>query len=592
LKLSLYHKAIALLSITFLVQIGLFLEYGQLVKHVEHLEEQEAKSRTVVGHLNWLCTLLDNAVLGRLGEGADQDLAYKRLYEQAKFDVPKQLTDLRAIFSTNPAQIARVEKLDLLSTKLLSRLNELSPSDSTQAILKYPELKTITGDIPVLRREILEEERARETIDPTQALPAAREAIKQQIAIAVALNIFSALILILIFTKAIANRLLVISENSMRLTRREPLLEPLSGNDEISALDKTLHSVANTLQQMSRRERAIIDHAVDVICSIDEHGKFMEVSPSSQIQWGMKPTELVGTDYLGIIDDADRDLTSVQMNAAREKSGAVSYENKVKSRRSTLDMFWSCSWSNQERAFFCTVRDISERKRLDLVKQQFVAMIGHDLRSPLASLRVYFDSLNSGVYGELTEKLSRFTPVALRNTERLIAMVNDLLDIEKLESGTFKLEYGDTSIDTVMHDSIEALKGLAQKGELKIQYVDCGEKIPADSERLTQVFINLLSNAIKYSPAGGTIEIGTKKLDDEFEISVQDEGRGVPEEYRTIIFDRFKQVEQSDNKRGKGTGLGLAICKAIVEQHKGSIGVEAAPGGTGSRFWVRLPLEL
>ncbi len=591
MKLSLYHKAIALLSITFLVQIGLFIEYGQLVKHLENLEGQEARSRTVVGHLNWLYALLDNAVLGRLGSDRNQDpnQAYERLYEQAKLGVPKQLTALRQIFTANPSQVEKIEKLSALSSKLLSRLNELSPSNSTQAILEYPELKTITDEIPRLRRALLEDERSIQSVDPKQALPEAREAIKVQLAYGVALNIVSALILILLFTKAIANRLLIISENSMRLTRRESLLKPLPGNDEISTLDKTLHSVANTLQEMSRRERAIIDNAVDVICSIDEQGRFIEVSPASQIQWGTKPSELVGTHYLDIIDESDRNATDQQMKAALNNSAVVSYENKVKSRLSTLDMFWSCSWSKQEKAFFCTAHDISERKRMDLIKQQFVAMVGHDLRSPLSAIHVYFESLESGVYGEVSEKLARFTPVALRNTDRLIALVNDLLDIEKFESGTFQLEYANTSIDTVLLDSIETLKNLAKQTEVNITFAESGEVISADSERLTQVFINLLSNAIKYSPAGGRIDIGTKNYGDELEISVQDEGRGVPEEFRIIIFERFKQIEQSDNKRGKGTGLGLAICKAIVEQHKGSIGVESSASGTGSRFWVRLP---
>ncbi len=591
MKLSLYHKAIALLSITFLVQIGLFIEYGQLVKHLENLEEQEARSRTVVGHLNWLSTLLDNAVLGRLGSaGNPPNQAYERLYEQARLGVPKQLTDLRQIFSANPPQMVKVEKLDALCTKLLSRLNALSPSNSTPAILQYPELKNLTNEIPHLRRAILEDERSIQSVDP-KALPEARESIKSQIAFGVALNIVSALILILLFTKAIANRLLVISENSIRLTRRETLLKPLSGTDEISTLDKTLHSVANTLQEMSRRERAIIDNAVDVICSIDEQGRFTEISPASQTQWGMKPSELVGTHYLDIIDESDRNTTDEKMIAARANGGVISYENKVRSRRSTLDMFWSCSWSNEERAFFCTAHDISERKRLDLIKQQFVAMVGHDLRSPLAALHVYFESLDSGIYGEPSEKLARFTPIALRNTERLIALVNDLLDIEKLESGTFQIEYANTSIDTVLLDSIETLKNLAKQTDVKITFVESREVISADSERLTQVFINLLSNAIKYSPAGGMIDIGTKNYGDELEISVQDQGRGIPEEFRTIIFERFKQIELSDNKRGKGTGLGLAICKAIVEQHKGSIGVESAASGIGSRFWVRLPVQ-
>jgi PAS domain S-box-containing protein len=590
LKLSLYQKAIALLSITFFVQIGLFVWYGKLVSYVENLEAMEARSRLVVGHLNWLSVLVDNAVLGRLGQsGPTKSIEYYKIFAQAHDQIPSQLKSLKDLFVDDPAQLKNVQKLESLTTGLLHRLDE-SEAWSGPEFFEKPEIKAITTEIPSTRREILSIEEKRFNLDFRQALPEARTAVKTQIAVAVLLNIAGALMLMMVFTRTIALRLKVISENSMRLTRRESLLKPLPGADEISQLDQTLHSVAAQLKELARRERAIIDNAVDVICSIDEQGKFTEVSPASQIHWGKSPAKLLGTPYTDVVDPTTLPLTLENMAEVKSTGRTISFDNRVKCADTFKDMLWSCSWSATERAFFCTVHDVSERKQMDLLKQQFVAMVGHDLRSPLTSIRLYFDSLESGVYGSISDSLRKMSNVAMRNTVRLIELVNDLLDIEKFESGTFDLNLESIDLDSVLNDTVESMRQIAKESKVSIDLAETSERLMADPERLTQVFVNLLSNAIKYSPAGGKISVYCQRIADQVEVSFEDEGRGIDAKFHKIIFDRFKQTEQSDSQRGRGTGLGLAICKAIVEQHHGSIGV-VSEVGKGSRFWVKLPVE-
>lgn len=591
LKLSLYQKAIALLSITFLVQIGLFIWYGKLVGYVENLESMEARSRLVVGHLNWLSVLVDNAVLGHLGQnGPSRSVEYSKIYAQAHEQIPLQLNSLKEVFVDEPAQLKNVQKLESLTTNLLHRLDQPDDAESTSEFFEEPAIKAITTEIPTTRREILSNEEKRFNLDFRQALPEARTAVKTQIAIAVALNIVGALILMLVFTRTIAHRLKVISENSMRLTRRETLLKPLPGADEISQLDKTLHSVAAQLKELARRERAIIDNAVDVICSIDESGKFTEVSPASQVHWGKSPAKLLGTPYTDVVDPTTLQFTLDSMSEVKSTGRTISFDNRVKCADTFKDMLWSCSWSPTEQAFFCTVHDVSERKQMDLLKQQFVAMVGHDLRSPLTSIRLYFDSLETGVYGAVSDSLRKMSNVAMRNTVRLIELVNDLLDIEKFESGTFDLNLESIDLDSVLNDTVESMRQVAKEAKVSINLAETSERLMADPERLTQVFVNLLSNAIKYSPQNGKISVYCTRIAEEVEVSFEDEGRGIDPKFHKIIFDRFKQTEQSDSQRGRGTGLGLAICKAIVEQHGGSIGV-VSEVGKGSRFWVRLPIE-
>jgi signal transduction histidine kinase len=167
-------------------------------------------------------------------------------------------------------------------------------------------------------------------------------------------------------------------------------------------------------------------------------------------------------------------------------------------------------------------------------------------------------------------------------------LVNELLLIEKLESGVMAVEQTVTDFSTVLGSALEAVRELAESRQVKVLNQTSNAEIYVDPDRLTQVLINLLSNAIKYSEPGQSVSIQETNTEEWFEIRVSDEGRGIPATAKEKIFQRFQQVELGDSKRKGGTGLGLAICKAIIEQHNGSIGVDSELG-RGSTFWFRIP---
>lgn len=223
------------------------------------------------------------------------------------------------------------------------------------------------------------------------------------------------------------------------------------------------------------------------------------------------------------------------------------------------------------------------------VRKAFVAMVSHDLRSPLTSLGGFLELLEMGVMGDLSPQATDGVERARRNVNRLIRLINDLLDLEKMESGSIKLNIGEASMLSVLDHSIESVRTLAERGQIEIarEYKDVN--VSADSDRLIQVVVNLLSNAIKFSPPNETVILRLTSSANAVEVRVIDKGRGVPEKYQTLVFERFKQVEESDYSSKGGTGLGLPICKAIVEQHGGSIGVDSEEG-KGSQFWFTLPL--
>lgn len=224
------------------------------------------------------------------------------------------------------------------------------------------------------------------------------------------------------------------------------------------------------------------------------------------------------------------------------------------------------------------------------VRQAFVAMISHELRTPLASVKAYLQLLNMDGYGEIPAQAKDSGLKAERSIQRLIGLINDLLDMEKLAAGKMSLEPQPFYLEDIIERSVEAVAPMAAQLGVAIEVKETNAELVADPDRVVQVLINLISNAVKFSPKGQAVSVESIESSNYIEVRVTDRGRGVPEKYRDIIFERFKQVEASDATKKGGTGLGLPICKAIIEQHDGQIGVDSQDG-QGSTFWFRLPLK-
>ena len=229
-------------------------------------------------------------------------------------------------------------------------------------------------------------------------------------------------------------------------------------------------------------------------------------------------------------------------------------------------------------------------KELEEVKQQFVAMVSHDLRTPLTSVKGFLELLAGGVYGDLNETGEHRAGLAQRNVTRLISLINDLLDYEKLQSGKFNLDCREIDVAAPINRSIDALKFFAEKENVELESPEVALKAYADEERLVQVLVNLISNSVKFSPKGAKVTINAIQKEDFVEFNVIDQGRGVPPSMQEAIFERFKQVKTSDATEKGGTGLGLPICKSLVECHGGRIGVDSEEG-KGSRFWFTIPVN-
>jgi CheY-like chemotaxis protein/nitrogen-specific signal transduction histidine kinase len=233
-------------------------------------------------------------------------------------------------------------------------------------------------------------------------------------------------------------------------------------------------------------------------------------------------------------------------------------------------------------------RDISQRYALDRMKDEFVSTVSHELRTPLTSIRGSLGLLSTGLLGEMGEKASNLLRIAVNNSDRLVRLINDILDLERMQSGRAPLTYRSCDLEDLARQAIDAMTPMAEAAKVQLLMEAGPAQIEVDPDRLQQVLTNLLSNAIKFSPAGAQVSVSIERLLDGVTISVKDNGRGIPKDKLESIFDRFQQVDASDARQKGGTGLGLAICRTIVMQHGGRIWAERN-ADRGSTFRMFLP---
>lgn len=241
-------------------------------------------------------------------------------------------------------------------------------------------------------------------------------------------------------------------------------------------------------------------------------------------------------------------------------------------------------------------RELTERSALDTLKDEFVSTVSHELRTPLTSIRGALGLLSSGVFGNLDAKSQNLLRIALTNTDRLIRLINDLLDLERMESGAAKLQVKRCSLSDLTNQAMETMSALADSGQVRLVVAPAAKAVlpnvffDADPDRILQVLTNLFSNAIKFAPTSSAVTFEVDTPPDELIFRIVDQGRGIPEDQLESIFERFKQVDHPDARVIGGTGLGLAICRSIIQQHGGSIWAQRNMA-KGASICIRLPRQ-
>jgi len=240
--------------------------------------------------------------------------------------------------------------------------------------------------------------------------------------------------------------------------------------------------------------------------------------------------------------------------------------------------------------FLGVIEDVSSRHEVDRMKSEFTAVVSHELRTPLTSIRGSLGLILGAMAGSLPQKVRDLLEIAQSNSDRLVLLINDILDIEKFSAGQLRFDIATLSLGDVVRQAVESNEGYARKHHVSIALaaVDPAVQVEADPDRFVQVLTNLLSNAVKYSPAAGTVHVAAERTGDAVRVSVRDTGPGIPENFRARIFERFSQADASATREKGGTGLGLYIARRFIEQMQGRIGFDSETG-KGATFWVELP---
>jgi signal transduction histidine kinase len=343
------------------------------------------------------------------------------------------------------------------------------------------------------------------------------------------------------------------------------------------------------LKRSQARMRTILTGAPLVLFSLDARGTFTLVEGMSAGAGGFAGPEQIGTSvftayaHMPALLDVVRGALAGRIGVTLVQIGRLAFEIR-------------CSpLLGQDDAIDGVVgiaTDVSERVRLQALKDEFISIVSHELRTPLTSIRGSLGLLEGGVTGTLPDRAGELVRIARINTDRLIRLINDMLDLDKMEAGLLELAPAEMSLSDIVDTAVHEMSGLATHVGVTLLRTpdDLGRcLVTVDRDRIVQVLVNLLSNAIKFSPAGGEVHIALRLRTTHVRVTVLDSGPGIASQDLGRLFHKFSQIDASDSRARGGSGLGLVICKRIVEASGGRIGVRTEPG-LGSEFWIDLPL--
>jgi PAS domain S-box-containing protein len=357
-----------------------------------------------------------------------------------------------------------------------------------------------------------------------------------------------------------------------------------------------LDEARRQVEASGRKLALFAERAPIAVFELGADGTVTQVNHAAELLFGYAAAELIGGSVKRIVlpqFHGEFDEQWAKLVASRQPLAGVKVRNP---RRDGIPIV--CEWTvtplvNPEGTIISVIaqgRDITAQLEAERMKKEFTSTLSHELRTPLTSIIGSLQLINAGVLGDVPKDVAELTDVAERNGQRLLDLINDILDIEKIESGKLTLAPEPIRIDQLVQEAMVLNKGFADR--FKVRFEPRGPllsgEVHADHKRLLQVMTNLLSNAAKFSPEGEIVEITTEAHDSALRVAIHDRGPGIPEAFRARIFGRFNQADSTTSRQKGGTGLGLAICKRLIEMMEGRIGFQDRAGG-GTTFWFELP---
>jgi PAS domain S-box-containing protein len=352
------------------------------------------------------------------------------------------------------------------------------------------------------------------------------------------------------------------------------------------------------LQESAQHTQAILDNALDGIVTIDSRGIVQSFNRAATDIFGYEASEVIGRNVNMLMPEPyrsqhDRYLENYQATGVPR---IIGIGREVEGRRKDgssfpMDLAVSQTTHKEKPMFVGLVRDITERKRIEKMKSEFVSTVSHELRTPLTSISGALGLLAGKALGELPAQARQMVEIAHKNSTRLSHLINDLLDMEKLAAGKISMDMQVQPLMPLVEQSLETMRSYAEQFQVGFRFVERADQalVKVDDVRLQQILTNFLSNAVKFNPKNAEVDVAVRCGKDSVRVEVTDRGPGIPDSFRDRIFQRFSQADASDARQSSGSGLGLAISRELAERMGGSVGF-ASQEGKGACFHLELPI--
>ncbi|MCC3493558.1 MAG: PAS domain S-box protein [Microcoleus sp. PH2017_16_JOR_D_A] len=349
------------------------------------------------------------------------------------------------------------------------------------------------------------------------------------------------------------------------------------------------------IREAERRWRSLLENVQLIVVGLDASGNINYVNPFFVGLTGYTHEEVLGKNWFeNFLPSSSIKSTEADFLQLLTHNAHPYYRNVIltKSGEERFIAWNNTTLQDSDGTAIGSIsigEDITERNKIEQIKDEFIGIVSHELRTPLTAIQMSLGLLKTGIYDKKPEKSRRMIEIALLDTNRLVNLVNDILDLERLESGRAFLDKTLCKAADLMQQVVDALQAIANQHQISLIIIPTDAEVWAAADAILQTLTNLLSNALKFSPVGATIYLSAENQTDCVLFQVRDRGRGIPADKLELVFGRFQQVDASDSREKGGTGLGLPICRSIIEQHGGKIWAESILG-EGSTFFFTLPL--
>lgn len=402
-------------------------------------------------------------------------------------------------------------------------------------------------------------------------------------------SLFISLFVGFMFYRSFGKRLQLIEGNAEKVALGQALPQALSGGDEIDELDRTLHGAAQFIESVHQKEFAVLNKSVNVLCSIDNRFKIVSIGEAVENSWFYNVGEVLGRSIFTLLPEADVAKIRTILNEINTAETERDFETELNCGDGQVREFaWKVRWNQAEDKFYCVLRDVSERKKVERAKQRLLAIASHDLRTPLMSVSANLSSLAAGRFGDLDQTLRTALTKSEEDLDKLMNLIQSLLDLERMESTNANLELNCVSALDATLEAISIIEPQAREAKVQIIPPSRDDSILADSRRFTQIITNLLQNALERSSPHQTVIVSISSKEQVVAINVVDKGPEIAAEELDLVFEKYFQPRNEDERKIKSQGISLALAKVLTEAQNGSIGVLGAPNG-GCNFYVQFP---